>query len=469
MSTLEELLASWLPRQRWFSGKGVPIRRLRVESRHTLVPARPDGPGLDVLVVQTEQRGAGSRYQVLLGSRPPRSLPPDLAHEAIGVCRLKGSRPRAVYDASRDTELTALLLQRFAHPPAVGDDTQVRFRTLPGCPIRVGAHGRVLTSEQSNTSLVFGQDYILKTFRRLWPGHNPDLELTTALSGSPRVARTCGWIEADLPGSRSPATLAMLQAYIPQATDGWLLATGRIGALAGNGGPDGENSFADEAELLGRTTAEVHQDLARELPTDVLSPVDAAGLAEGMIERLAIASTEVPELARHAPRVMSAYTDFARTDEPLPVQRIHGDYHLGQAIRASSGWVLLDFEGEPTVPVSERQKLASPLRDVAGMLRSFDYAAGHLLVRRPDDTGLEWSARSWARRSRAAFCAGYADASGTDPDKYLTALRAFEFDKAVYEVLYEARNRPDWLRVPLDSIRWATSGAAAATAPPVPG
>ncbi|OLT26753.1 aminoglycoside phosphotransferase [Nocardiopsis sp. CNR-923] len=469
MSELEELLAAWLPRQRWFSGKGVPIHDLRVASRHTLRPARADAPSLDVLVVEAKQRGRYSRYQVLLGARPHRSLPRELAAETIGVCRMAGGRPRAVYDASHDRELNAVLLERFSAPAAPGDTAGVRFRTLPGAPVRVGAHGRVLTGEQSNTSLVFGEDYVLKTFRRLWPGRNPDLELTMALTGSPYVARTCGWIEADLPGYREPTTLAMLQAYVPQATDGWVLATRSVRALVGGAAADAETAFAAEAERLGRTTAEVHRSLARALPTDVLTPVAATELAEAMIERLAMASAEVPELTRHAPQVMDAYAEFARVREPLPIQRIHGDYHLGQVLRTATGWVLLDFEGEPTVSVSERQCLASPLRDVAGMLRSFDYAAGYLLIRHPDDSALEWAARSWSRNNRAAFCAGYADAGGPDPDQHLTALRAFEFDKAVYEVLYEARNRPNWLRVPLDSIAAAASGATAAAAPPVPG
>ncbi|ADH65696.1 MULTISPECIES: maltokinase N-terminal cap-like domain-containing protein [Nocardiopsis] len=462
MSQLEELLAVWLPRQRWFSGKGIPIRQIRVESRYTLVTSGPDGPDLNVLVLQAGQRGRSSRYQVLLGSRPPRSLPPDLARVAIGVCQVAGGRPRVVYDAAHDEELTRMLLERFAAPTGAEPSGKVRFRSLPGDSVRTGSSGRLLTGEQSNTSLVFGEDYILKTFRRLWPGPNPDLELNMALSGTPYVARPCGWIEADLAGHSTPTTLAMLQTYIPHATDGWVLATANVRALLEGPGDGRESAFTDEAAQLGRTTAEVHRSLARTLPTDVLTPTGAAEMADAMVERLAMASAEVPELAEHAPRVMEAYADFSEVDEPLPIQRIHGDYHLGQAIRTASGWVLLDFEGEPTVPVRDRQRLSSPLRDVAGMLRSFDYAAGYLLIGHPGDPGLEWAARSWARHNREAFCRGYADGGGADPEKHLAVLRAFEFDKAVYEVLYEARNRPNWLRVPLESI-------ATAAAPPVPG
>ncbi|MUL42724.1 phosphotransferase [Streptomonospora sp. PA3] len=464
MTQLEELLAAWIPRQRWFAGKGAPIETVTVEAEHPLVCG---DPGLRVLVVEVDQRGAVSRYQVLLGLRTAGTLREELAHAVIGVCRLGGAS-RTVYDASHDPELTALLLDRLAAggsaeaaapaaPAPGGAGAPVRFCRLPGSSVRTGQRSLVLKGEQSNTSLVYGEDYVLKAFRRLWPGLNPDLELTAALAGSPYVARPYAWIETDVAdGGRSvPTTLAMLQEYMRSATDGWVLAATSVRDLYANPGlspADAGGDFAGEAERLGAATAAVHRALARELPTDVLSPRALRELAGSMLDRLRLATAEVPELQPHAGVLRSAYEALACVDEPLPIQRVHGDYHLGQVVRTDAGWVLLDFEGEPAAPIEERRRPSSPLRDVAGMLRSFDYAARYQLVGSASAPELAPAARAWAQRNRDAFSAGYAFGGGIDPEKHQTVLRAFEYDKAVYEVLYEAHNRPSWLRIPLDSI-----------------
>ena len=199
-------------------------------------------------------------------------------------------------------------------------------------------------------------------------------------------------------------------------------------------------------------TAQVHADLAAAFGVAELPPGALRDLAGQLTRRLEVAEAEVPELHPYAGKVRGYYADLAATSGRVPVQRVHGDYHLGQVLRTATGWVVLDFEGEPAVPLEERRAPAVALRDVAGMLRSFDYAARHQLLDRPDAGKLRDLADEWVERSQAAFCKGYAEAGGMDPQVNGSLLRALMLDKAVYEVVYEARHRPSWLSVPLDSI-----------------
>jgi maltokinase len=183
-------------------------------------------------------------------------------------------------------------------------------------------------------------------------------------------------------------------------------------------------------------------------------------LVAAMTERLAAAAQAVPALRPYAPGLRTAFAalaDLAGEGRTWTAQRIHGDLHLGQCLRAPSGeWSLIDFEGEPSKPLAERRMPQPPLRDIAGMLRSFDYAA-HAL---PQALGPARSggtpiprASGWADTCRAAYCTGYTEVAGRDPRADPVLLRAYETDKAIYEVLYEARHRPDWLPVPMAAIR----------------
>jgi maltokinase len=212
--------------------------------------------------------------------------------------------------------------------------------------------------------------------------------------------------------------------------------------------------FAAEAERLGAATAIVHADLAVAFGTDVMPGYQLRERAAAMHAHLEAALAEVPLLAPVEPGLRAAFDavdTLAGTAEPVLTQRIHGDLHLGQALRTARRWILLDFEGEPIAPLADRRSFDSPLRDVAGMLRSFDYASRHQIVDTPDPQ-LSYRANEWAERNRDAFCAGYADVSGSDPRVHDVLLRGFEADKAVYEAVYETRNRPTWVRIPLLSL-----------------
>ncbi|MEI7034763.1 maltokinase N-terminal cap-like domain-containing protein [Streptomyces pratensis] len=443
LPSLAPLLHAWLPRQRWFAGKGRPVTGFSLVSATEMLPLDgAAGPGLLHLLVRAHQpphaeHPADDCYQLLLGART--SLPPLLGGALLGRVEQGPLAGRAVYDALHDPRLADLLLERFRRPGSLGS---LRFERTAAIP--AGLPPRVLDAEQSNSSIVYGDAYILKIFRRVFPGTNPDLELPLALGreGCGRVPAPVAWFEA--PGPQ-PLTLGVLQPFLRDALDGWRLALGALG--------EGRD-FLPEARALGRTTAEVHTALAAALPAPALRGAQTRQLVARMTQRLEAASEAVPALVPYVPGLRAAFeavTDLGHRGG-WAQQRVHGDLHLGQALRSADGfWSLIDFEGEPARPLSERRRPSPPVRDVAGMLRSFDYAAR---------SHHPWDPR-WAARCRDAYCEGYAQASGSDPRGEPELLRAHETDKAVYEVLYEARHRPDWLPVPMAAIQRLAGPAAA--------
>jgi maltokinase len=492
---IEDALATWLGNQRWFAGKGQGLRDLAIVADTEVVSGDPE---LRHLIVAVSQGTAVDYYQVLVGLR--RRLPGRLTHARIGP----SGDGRQAYDALHDADLTKPLLAGIAADAEIGS---LRMHTIAGASFDTGLDSLVLGSEQSNTSLVYGDESILKVFRRLSPGPNPDLEVTTALArlGSPQVAEPLGWIETRLEGA--PTSLGFLSRFLRLATDGWTLAATSVRDLyaavgeahasgtgdsesfddpssaegghrrvrgvvppedgAGSGArydgrslpsgarpgaADAGGDFAGESRRLGIATAQVHADLAAAFGTDELRSDALGELTERMYRKLDLAVTAVPELAKHVDMITDAYSELSKLRGPFPVQRVHGDYHLGQVLRTETGWVVLDFEGEPATPLAQRRARSSPLRDVAGMLRSFDYAARHQLIGHPGEASLSDAARDWVRRNATAFCVGYAEAGGLDPVANQVLLRALQLDKAVYEVLYEARHRPSWLPIPLDSL-----------------
>ncbi|WP_298572399.1 maltokinase N-terminal cap-like domain-containing protein [Streptomyces luteogriseus] len=462
LASLDPLLREWLPRQRWFAGKGRPVTGFTLVEATELLPATSK-LGLYHLLVRAHQpavpsHGApghpGDCYQLLIGVRE--ALPPRLAPALIGHVPTGPLAGRTVYDALHDTRPSELLLEALRTRARIG---KLRFERDPGQDIRSGLVPRVVTAEQSNSSIVYGDTFILKLLRRIVPGVNPDLELPLALAreGCPRVPAPTAWMVADIAptadpvvasGSADPAgqpyVLGVLQPFLQGASDGWELALRELAK--------GED-FGAAARALGRATAEVHTALARAVPTVTLGHMQLQLMVDGMIERLDAAVQAVAALRPYADGLRSAFTalgDLAAEGRTWTAQRVHGDLHLGQCLRSPSGeWWLIDFEGEPARPLAERRMPQPAVRDVAGMLRSFDYAARSADPPQPD----------WAETCRSAYCAGYAEASGRDPRTDPVLLRAYETDKAIYEVVYEARHRPDWLPVPLAAIdRLASTG-----------
>jgi maltokinase len=452
-------LPAWLPARRWFAGKDRPITAVRNLVTTVLLP---DDPMLLHVVVEVEQPDRAERYQLLVGSRT--NLPEDLGSSWIGTF---DGLP--CYEATGDAELTGHLLDMIIGELRTGP---IVFEREPNVELEAGLRARPIMSEQSNTSLVYGNQYILKLFRKLSPGLNPDLRLHRALCevGCQHIARPLGAITMTAePGSDDePTTLGMLQQFLPDAVDGWAMATTSVRDLmadvdlpADQAGGD----FASEAHRLGQAVATVHADLQRALGHQEVDADEFDRTVRGMLTRLDEVTAMVPELAEYDTALRAAFERVRETKGPIFMQLIHGDLHLGQVLRTVTGWLLIDFEGEPAAPVAERAMLRSPLRDVAGMLRSFDYAAYQMLIGQPEDVRLAERAFDWARRNRAAFCDGYAEAATEsiggsigDPRAHADLLRAFELDKAVYEVAYEHANRPDWSTVPLSSIARMTAG-----------
>jgi len=455
--TKVELVAPWMARQRWYAAKG----RLPVLRR--LWSWRLDDPagevGVETLLLVDEGGPEPVVYQVPLTYR---GAPLEGAqHALVGTMEHSVLGRRWVYDGPHDpvyaSQLLALTLGR-AVPQAGGkSDTPepaVAGVRHPSWTADLHVRGsRVLSGEQSNTSVILDcataegapNPLICKVFRMLHSGENPDVTVQGALSegGSQRVPTMVGAVTAHWPAPRDGddaayGHLAFAQEFFPGTEDAWRVAQRSVAA--------GED-FTGAARELGAATAEVHQVLRTVLPTEPATAEAIAATIASMRSRYVAAASEVPALAAHEHWVAAVYDHAVNAKWPVQ-QRIHGDYHLGQVLRVPDrGWVLLDFEGEPLRPLAERSLPDQPLRDVAGMLRSFDYAAGSWEQSHPGR-----SAREWAAQAQRAFLDGYATESGRDPRADSALLTAFQLDKALYEVVYEARNRPTWLTIPTAAV-----------------
>jgi maltokinase len=438
-------LAEFLPAQRWYGGTKPPKALDLVHGELE----RSEWPALCPLVVRAD----GAYYQVLVGLRPTDEHPDFLRgrdHATLGHVDTELG-PAQAYEATLDPELGLTLLD------VVGEG-------------RWSAHEvRAAGNEQSNSSLIYDNQLMLKMFRRLQPGPNPEIEVTRSLEAVgfthlPSALATRSWQDFDL---------AVLQPFLAGGVEGWALALTSLRDLFGvhdtqpvpmitdAAAPpppppdpaDAGGDFSGEADRLGATTADMHLAMAEAFGRN-------RGDAQAWADVIAAQAAEAPVPAALQRGVDTLLDDLRRVADAGSAIRVHGDYHLGQVMRTDAGWFVLDFEGEPLRPLEERRRPSSPLRDVAGMLRSFHYASMVALADR-DEVGL---AESWASRNRQAFLDGYhrevkrggllpADRASTE-----TVLRAFELEKAVYELRYEEAHRPQWAGIPRAALaRLATS------------
>ncbi len=443
-----EVLQEWIVGQRWFGSKAREVAHVEVVEALEL---RSEPPRLVLALIEARfGEGTHETYQVPLGLRP--------ADEGWSDRVIVEADGWTVYDALADPAGGRELLHRMrAGSELTGEQGTLSFSWAESAGAGLGGtvDVRPVGVEQSNSSVVFGEALILKAFRRVEPGTNPELELLRFLSAREfeHIAPLAGWYEFE--GRLIDATLGILQEYLAGARDGWELALEEIASE-----PEG---FVGRVRDLGCVTGELHTALGSE-PGD-----PAFASEEPSVESLSLLTADVDE------QIERIFLDLPETEAVAPIAgrgqdvrerlqalshigaggrviRTHGDYHLGQTMLSDRGWVILDFEGEPARSLPERRRKRSPLRDVAGMLRSFSYvAAGASILRGvsvPD---------GWEDRARDAFLEGYFERAdpgllppGEGPTRQLLAV--FELEKAVYELRYELNNRPDWVAIPVAGV-----------------
>ncbi len=426
-------VGGYLANRRWYA-KDAPPRSLSVVDSGCLAELRGSARLLWALV-----EADGALYQLVIAERPTADGAGHLQGHENALIGTIGDR--MYYGASIDSEMAVALLR------AASGGLEEAERARP------------IVAEQSNTSLVYDDRLILKLFRRLSRGPNPDVEVTEALAGT-------GFSHIALPlvrWERDGHDLALGQQYLVGGTDGWALALTSLRDFYGAASAEDPTSpamsggdFAGEVSRLGQMTADMHLAMAEAfgLSTNGLADYWPA-LVASIDERL---EGQGPELMSSARPLLRR---LAEVHDPGPAVRAHGDYHLGQVMRSDNGWYVLDFEGEPNRPLPERQRPTSVLKDVAGMLRSLQYASRFALRERAenDPALLEQLARAWEDRNGAAFLRAYYDTKGiedllpADGADRAAVRVAFELDKALYEVAYEEAYRPDWVPIPLAALR----------------
>lgn len=442
----EDDLREWIERQRWYASKSRAVTGIEIVVSLTLREERP----LVLALVQTRfATGTHELYQLPLALRPAEDRVPT---ESIAV-----TGEWAIYDALAEPAQIQELLRRIYS----GEETETEDGRFSFCPAQdaqgpgAETQARLMGVEQTNSSLVFDDRVVLKMFRKLEPGVNPELELLGFLTsrGFPHIAPLQGWYEYD--GLALAATLGIAQTYLPDAIGGWELALSEIASAPA--------VFIERLGALGAVTAQMHTTLASDAGDPAFSPEQPSQEALALltatvdedIERIFGRLPDDPRLAPIAGRgqdIRERLATRAQIGGGGRVIRTHGDYHLGQTLYTPEGWVIIDFEGEPARPLPERRQKRSPLRDVASMLRSFSYVTSSVAIvsGRPAPADFEQQARALfleqylATVDRTLLPAGEAAIANL--------LAIFELEKAIYELRYELDNRPDWIPIPVAGI-----------------
>ena len=442
------VLLGTIASQRWFGGKSRDVLDARVLDAGVV----PGGPPILAFAIVEVRYGLQTHelYHLPLGFRPS----DDGWEQQSVVAETEGW---IAYDALADSELVRRIVElvRAGEPLDLGEATIV-FNGSDALPGKIETV-RPMGAEQSNSSLVLDERLALKLYRRIEPGMNPELELLRFLTdrGFPHAAALEGFISYE--GRPLEATLAILQRFVPSRGDAWELALETLGSDPG--------WLPAHARRLGEVTGALHNALGSD-PTDPHfapeepSTESLALLSASIDEEIEQVFAALPEIealepvAGRAEEVRDRLRTLTHIGQVGRVIRHHGDYHLGQALWTNEeDWLILDFEGEPARSLAERRRKRSPLRDVAGMLRSFAYAASASVIQR----GVE-PPEGWEEECRSEFLAGYLGEiepallpSGEQGIKRL--LMIFELEKAVYELRYELANRPDWVSIPVAGIQ----------------
>jgi trehalose synthase-fused probable maltokinase len=448
----DESLREWIQVQRWYASKSRSVAGVEIVEKIAL----REEPLLLLTLVQTRfATGTHELYQLPLALRPARG--DAVSGESNAAELIARIEQWDVYDALADPEQVRELLRRMAAGDEIEtDEGRFSFQRISDfAVIAEGAPGRVMGVEQSNSSVVFDNRVVLKAFRKLEPGVNPELEMLRFLTlhGFENIAPLQGWYEYE--GQAFAATLGVVQTYLRDAVDGWELALAEI--------PSRPEAFLDRLSSLGEVTARMHNVLASDSGDPAFSPEEPSQEAMALltatvdedIERIFL---RLPDDARLAPiagrgeDVRERLMARAHVGSAGRMIRTHGDYHLGQTLSTPAGWVIIDFEGEPARPLTERRQKRSPLRDVASMLRSFAYATSAVEILRNQDAPDDFE-----QRARERFLERYLE--HIDPTlvpsgeaQVVNLLSIFELEKAIYELQYELNNRPDWISIPVAGI-----------------